>query len=280
MSAQPLRGRDVFDALTEGLKGKIARMPVTPRLVFVRVGEDPASVSYVRSKNRLAETLGIRAEVHALPETTSQRDLMTLIAQLNRDDDVDGILVQLPLPPHLDSVPILEAIDPAKDVDGFHPVNVGKLWSGQFGLVPCTPAGLIQILEHYDLPIAGKHVVIIGRSNLVGKPAAALFLGRDATVSLAHSRTQDLASLTRQADILVSAVGRAGLVTPDMVKPGAVVLDVGVSRIDGRIVGDVHPNVADVAGFLTPMPGGTGPGTVAMLMKNTVDAALARRGGG
>lgn len=279
MPAQLLRGRDVFDTLTGSLKDKISLMPVSPRLVFVRVGEDPASVSYVRSKNRLAETLGIRAEVHALPESLRQGELMTLIARLNEDDDVDGILVQLPLPGHLDAAPVLEAIDPAKDVDGFHAVNVGRLWSGQPGLVPCTPAGLIRILDHYELPIAGHHVVIVGRSNLVGKPAAAMFLARDATVSLAHSRTRDLPVLTRQADILVSAVGRAGLITPDMVKPGAVVLDVGVSRIDGRIVGDVHPDVADVAGYLTPMPGGTGPGTVRMLMKNTVDAALARRGG-
>jgi methylenetetrahydrofolate dehydrogenase (NADP+)/methenyltetrahydrofolate cyclohydrolase len=171
----------------------------------------------------------------------------------------------------------LEAIDPAKDVDGFHPVNVGRLWSGQPTLAPCTPAGLIRILDHYRLPIEGRHAVIIGRSNLVGKPAAALFLRRHATVTLAHSRTRGLEGLARQADILVAAVGKAGFITPALVKPGSTVLDVGISRLEGRLVGDVDPEVSTVAAYLTPMPGGTGPMTVAMLMRNTLDAARARR---
>jgi len=272
-----LSGHEVAEALAAELAAELATLPYIPKLAFVRVGEDPASVAYVRGKNRLAQRLGLATELHALPEATSQAELMALIAQLNTDPAVDGILVQLPLPPRLNSQPLLEAIDPAKDVDGFHPVNVGRLWSGQPTLVPCTPAGLIRILDHYRLPIEGRHAVIIGRSNLVGKPAAALFLRRHATVTLAHSRTRGLDSLAKQADILVAAIGKAGFVKPAMVKPGATVLDVGISRLEGRLVGDVDPEVATVAAYLTPMPGGTGPMTVAMLMRNTLDAAQARR---
>ncbi|MBS3933459.1 MAG: bifunctional 5,10-methylene-tetrahydrofolate dehydrogenase/5,10-methylene-tetrahydrofolate cyclohydrolase [Truepera sp.] len=277
MSAVLLSGHEVAEALAAELAAELATLPFIPKLAFVRVGEDPASVAYVRGKNRLAQRLGLATELHALPEATTQAELMALIAQLNTDPAVDGILVQLPLPPQLDSKPVLEAIDPAKDVDGFHPVNVGRLWSGQPTLVPCTPAGLIRILDHYQLPIEGRHAVIIGRSNLVGKPAAALFLRRHATVTLAHSRTRGLEGLARQADILVAAIGKAGFVKPAMVKPGAMVLDVGISRLEGRLVGDVDPEVTTVAAYLTPMPGGTGPMTVAMLMRNTLDAAKARR---
>lgn len=277
MSVVLLSGHEVAEALAAELAAELATLPYIPKLAFVRVGEDPASVAYVRGKNRLAQRLGLATELHALPEATSQAELMALIAQLNTDPAVDGILVQLPLPPRLNSQPLLEAIDPAKDVDGFHPVNVGRLWSGQPTLVPCTPAGLIRILDHYRLPIEGRHAVIIGRSNLVGKPAAALFLRRHATVTLAHSRTRGLDSLAKQADILVAAIGKAGFVKPAMVKPGATVLDVGISRLEGRLVGDVDPEVATVAAYLTPMPGGTGPMTVAMLMRNTLDAAQARR---
>lgn len=275
--AELLIGKEVSAAVVEALAEAVAGLARPPHLVVVRVGDDPASVAYVRGKDRTAKRIGMRSTVHALPEATAQAELMALIGALNRDDDVDGVLVQLPLPAHLDSRPLLEAIDPRKDVDGFHPVNVGRLWSGREALVPCTPAGLMRILDHYALPIAGRHVVIVGRSNLVGKPAAALFLRRDATVSLSHSRTQDLPSLTRQADILVAAVGRPAFVTPDMVKPGAVVLDVGITRVGGALKGDVHPDVAEVASHLTPVPGGVGPMTVAMLMQNTFDAALARR---
>ena len=277
-SATLLNGREVSDSVTQSLKETLQILSYKPQLVVVRVGEDPASVSYVRGKDRTAKKLGLSSRVEVLPEETPQDELMALIAELNADEEVDGILVQDPLPSHLDIKPVQEAIDPAKDVDGFHPVNVGRLWSGQKALVPCTPAGMIRIMDHYDLPIEGKHAVIIGRSNLVGKPAAALFLQRNATVSLAHSRTQDLPSLVRQADIIVAAVGRQALVTPEMVKPGAVVLDVGITRVDGKLKGDVHPGVAEVAGYLTPMPGGTGPMTVAMLMQNTFDAAAMRRG--
>ena len=278
MSATLLNGREVSDSVTQSLKETLQTLPYQPQLVVVRVGEDPASVSYVRGKDRTAKKLGLSSRVEVLPEETPQDELMALIAELNADEEVDGILVQDPLPAHLDIKPVQEAIDPDKDVDGFHPVNVGRLWSGQKALVPCTPAGMIRIMDHYDLPIEGKHAVIIGRSNLVGKPAAALFLQRHATVSLAHSRTQDLPGLVKQADIIVAAVGRQALVTPDIVKPGAVVLDVGITRVDGKLKGDVHPDVAEVAGYLTPMPGGTGPMTVAMLMQNTFDAAAMRRG--
>ena len=279
MSATLLDGREVSNHVTQSLKETLGTLPYQPQLVVVRVGEDPASVSYVRGKDRTAKRLGLSSRVEVLPEETPQAELMALIAELNADAEVDGILVQDPLPPQLDIKPVQEAIDPAKDVDGFHPVNVGRLWSGQKALVPCTPAGMMRIMDFYELPIEGKHAVIIGRSNLVGKPAAALFLQRHATVSVAHSRTQDLPSLVKQADIVVAAVGRQGLVTPEMVKPGAVVLDVGITRVDGKLKGDVHPDVAEVAGYLTPMPGGTGPMTVAMLMQNTFDAAAMRRNG-
>ena len=252
----------------------------------MRVGEDPASVAYVRGKDRTATELGLHSRVEALPETTTQAELLDLVRILNDDPDVDGILVQDPLPPHLDIREVQEAVSPDKDVDGFHPVNVGRLWNGERALVPCTPAGLIRIVDFYKLPIAGRRVVVVGRSSLVGKPAAALLLARDATVTLAHSKTKDLAAVTRDADILVAAVGRVGLVTPEMVKPGAVVLDVGITRVTDEskksgfaLRGDVHPDVTGVAGYLTPVPGGVGPMTVAMLMQNTLVAAARRRGG-
>lgn len=273
-------GREVAAALMDDLRAEVAAMPVAPRLVFVRAGDDPASASYVRSKQRLAGKAGVRAETRVLEPATRQADLMALVAELNADPDVDGILVQLPLYPHLDAVPVLEAIDPAKDVDGFHPVNVGRLWSGQPGLVPATPAGLIRILDHADYDLTGRDVVIVGRSNLVGKPAAALFLQRHATVTLAHSRTRDLAGHCRRADVIVAAAGRPGMIRPDMVKAGAVLLDVGQSPVDGVLRGDVDPEVAEVAAAMTPTPGGTGPMTVAMVVANTVKAAQARRGAG
>ena len=278
MAARTLSGRPVRDAVIADLRDSIARLDPAPKLVFVRVGDDPASASYVRSKGRLAERAGVRSETIALPATTAQDELIARIDALNADDDVDGILVQLPLPEALDAEPVLERIRPDKDVDGFHPVNVGRLWSGTDGLFPATPLGLVAICDHYDVDIEGANVVIVGRSNLVGKPAAALFLRRHGTVSLAHSRTQDLGDLTRTADILVAAVGRPGLITPDMVQRGATVLDVGLTRVDGELVGDVDPGVADVAGGLTPMPGGTGLVTVAMVIRNTVVAARRRRG--
>jgi len=276
--AETLSGRAVADGVAERLKTRVADLPYRPRLVFVRVGEDPASVFYVRSKQRFAKRVGVDAETLVLPDDVEQAELMATIAALNADPDTDAVLVQLPLPGHLDSAPVLEAIDPAKDVDGFHPLNVGRLWSGGAALAPCTPLGLLAILDHHGLEVHGRHVVIVGRSHMVGKPAAALFLARHATVTLAHSRTRDLAGVVRAGDIVVAAVGRAGLITADMVKPGAIVLDVGMTRVDDRIVGDVAEDVWDVAGHMTPMPGGTGLVTVAMVLQNTLTAAERRRG--
>ena len=278
MPARILSGRPVREDIVARVRDEAATLDPTPRLVFVRVGEDPASASYVRSKERLAGRAGVRSETHVLPVDASMAQLLSLVDALNEDDDVDGILVQLPLPDALDPAQVLERIRPDKDVDGFHPVNVGRLWSGSHGLFPATPLGLVAICDHYDVPIEGAEVVIVGRSNLVGKPAAGLFLRRHATVSLAHSRTEDLPSLTRRADILIAAVGSPGLIRSDMVKPGATVLDVGLTRVEGGLKGDVHPDVADVAAGLTPMPGGTGLVTVAMVVRSTVEAARARRG--
>lgn len=277
--AQVLDGRLVAAAVTERLRSEVASLPYVPKLVFVRVGEDPASVYYVRSKQRGAKQVGMEAETLVLAAEASQEELMATVAALNADPAVDGILVQLPLPPQLDPGPVLEAIDPAKDVDGFHPINVGRLWSGEPGMVPATPLGLLAIVDHYGLPLEGRHVVVVGRSHMVGKPAAALFLARHATVTLAHSRTRDLAEVVRTADVVVAAVGRPGLIQPGMVKPGAVVLDVGLTRVDGRIVGDVAEGVWQVAGHMTPMPGGTGLMTVAMVLQSTLTAATRRRPG-
>lgn len=272
-----LAGRPVADAVLARVSRDVAALPRPPRLSFVRVGEDPASVSYVASKEKAALRTGIMADTTVLPATASQAELEELLRRLSADPDVDGILLQLPLPGGLDSTAALACIDPDKDVDGLHPVNVGRLWNGEEGLFPCTALGLIEMLDHYGIPIEGRETAIVGRSQLVGKPAAALFLQRNATVTVAHSRTADLGSVLRRADIVVAAVGVPGLVTPDMVKPGAAVLDVGLTRVDGKIRGDVSPDVADVAGALTPMPGGTGLLTVALLLVNTVNAARRRQ---
>ncbi len=281
MSAVRLDGKEVAASVIRDLTATLEGLPFQPQLVVVRVGEDPASVAYVRGKDRTATELGLKSRVVVLPDTTTQAELLRVVAELNADPEVDGILMQDPLPAPLEIRPIQEAIDPDKDVDGFHPVNVGRLWNGERALVPCTPAGLIRIMDHYGLTMRGQRTVIVGRSSLVGKPAAALFLQRDATVTLAHSRTRDLASVTREADILVAAVGRHALITLEMVKPGAVVLDVGINRIaPKKLRGDVHPDAAEVAGYMTPVPGGVGPMTVAMLMQNTVVAAQRRRGYG
>jgi methylenetetrahydrofolate dehydrogenase (NADP+) / methenyltetrahydrofolate cyclohydrolase len=268
----------VSEAIAERVAERVAALPLPPRLVFVRVGEDPASVFYVRSKERLAKRVGMRAETRVLPEGTDLAALLAEVDALNADPDVDGILVQLPLPAGLDERPVLERIGPEKDVDGFHPVNVGRLWAGLDGMVPCTPLGLLAIADHYEIPLQGARVVIVGRSNLVGKPAAALFLRHHATVTLAHSRTRDLAAVVREGDVVVAAVGRAGIVTAEMVRPGATVFDVGMTRVGEKIVGDVAEEVWEVAGALTPMPGGTGLVTVAMVIQNTLTAAERRRG--
>jgi methylenetetrahydrofolate dehydrogenase (NADP+)/methenyltetrahydrofolate cyclohydrolase len=277
--ARILSGHEVAEAVYKELKEKLASLSFVPSLRVIRLGEDPASVSYVRLKDRRARELGLGSQVEVYPEDFPEEALLERIEALNRDEDVDGILVQLPLPRHIRAERVLEAISPLKDVDGFHPVNVGRLWSGGEGLFPCTPLGVIRLLRHYGVELRGKEVVVIGRSNIVGKPLAALLLREDATPTLAHSKTENLPEVTRRAQVLVVAAGRPHLVRKAWVRPGAVVVDVGVNRVEGRLLGDVHPEVAEVAGALTPVPGGVGPMTVAMLMANTVKAALLRRYG-
>lgn len=277
--ARTLSGHEVAEAVYQELRQTLKALPFTPSLRVIRLGEDPASVSYVRLKDKRARELGLKSQVEVYPEETPEEALLERIGELNRDPEVDGILVQLPLPRHIRAERVLEAIAPEKDVDGFHPVNVGRLWSGGEGLFPCTPLGILRLLQHYGVALRGKEVVVLGRSNIVGKPLAGLLLREDATVTVAHSRTQDLPAVARRAEVLVVAVGRPHLVRKDWVRPGAVVVDVGVNRVEGRLLGDVHPGVAEVAGALTPVPGGVGPMTVAMLMANTLKAALLRRHG-
>ena len=279
MTARDLPGTPAAQALLEDARRRMATLPRVPHLHVIRLGEDPASVSYVRLKDRRAREIGLRSTVHALPDSTTEADLLGLVTRLNQDDDASGILVQPPLPPHVDADRVIEAIDPAKDVDGFHPIGVGRLWTGATTLPPCTPQGVMVLLRHYGIEVAGRRAVIVGRSNIVGKPLAALLLAANATVTIAHSRTPDLGRVTREAELLFVAVGRPHLLTSDMVSPGAVVIDVGVNRVPGteggkdRLVGDVHPDVAEVAAALTPVPGGVGPMTVAQLLANTVSAA-------
>ncbi len=247
---------------------------IVPQLAVVMVGDDPASQVYVRNKDKACKQAGILSSIVQLQTDCTQEELEAAVKKLNEDTAVHGILVQLPLPAHLNEERVLSIIDPEKDVDGFHAVNSGRLAIGQRGFVPCTALGVMKLLEAYDIPVRGRHVVIIGRSNIVGKPLALLMLAADATVTVCHSKTENLKELTRQADILVAAVGRANFVTADMVKPGAVVIDVGTNRVDGKLVGDVNAEeVEQVAGYLTPVPGGVGQMTIAMLLANTLDAA-------
>jgi methylenetetrahydrofolate dehydrogenase (NADP+) / methenyltetrahydrofolate cyclohydrolase len=247
-------------------------------LATILVGDDPASHTYVGSKHKASHEAGIESRDHRFPADTEESEILELIADLNADDGVDGILVQLPLPAHMDEPTVLRAVDPDKDVDGFHPSNAGLLFLGEPFLVPATPSGVMVMLAEHGVELKGREAVVIGRSEIVGKPMAMLLLAEHATVTICHSRTVDLAEHTRRADILVAAVGRAGLVTPDMVKPGATVIDVGVNRTaDGELVGDVDPAVFDVAGLMTPVPGGVGPMTIAMLLRNTLTAAQHRR---
>lgn len=282
MAATVIDGRAVAKALKEEIGVRAHAMietGVTPHLAVVLVGENPASQVYVRNKENACIKAGMRSSVIRLEESCPQEQLEETVRRLNDDARVHGILVQLPLPRHLDEARVLRLIDPDKDVDGFHAMNSGRLMNGQPGFVPCTPLGVMKLLEAYDIPVAGRHAVVIGRSNIVGKPMAMLLLAANATVTICHSRTQNLPEITRQADILVAAVGRAGFVTADMVKPGATVIDVGINRVDGKIVGDVdYDAVSEVAGYLTPVPGGVGQMTIAMLLSNTLDAA-ARCGG-
>ncbi|GAA0520819.1 bifunctional 5,10-methylenetetrahydrofolate dehydrogenase/5,10-methenyltetrahydrofolate cyclohydrolase [Deinococcus depolymerans] len=276
--ARTLAGPPAAAELLARAAALAATLPVTPSIAFIRVGDDPASESYVRGKAKKAVELGLHSHVYALPDDTTQADLHALIGTLNADNGVHGVLLQLPLPAHLNADAALACLDPRKDVDGLHPVSAGLLWQGQPGLRPCTPAGVMALLDHYRLPVAGQHAVIVGRSALVGRPLAGLLLNADATVTVAHRATPDLGTVTRRADLLIVAAGHAHLITPDMVRPGATVIDVGINRVPteggkARLTGDVHPDVAGVAGALTPVPGGVGPMTVAQLMMNTVQAA-------
>ncbi len=243
------------------------------RLATVLVGDDPASHVYIRHKHRAADEVGMRALDHRLPHETPEESVLDLVAELNEDDDVDGILVQTPLPPQIDEPRLMRTIDPAKDVDGLHPFNAGQLYFGRQTLVPATPLGVMRLLDAYEVGVAGARAVVVGRSLIVGRPVAMLLLHANATVTMCHSRTRDLAEETRRADVLVVAVGQAGAITPEMVKPGAAVVDVGITRTEDGLLGDVDPRVAEVAGFLTPVPGGVGPMTRAMLLANVVEAA-------
>ena len=280
MTAKIIDGKQVAARLRESVAARTALLPFKPGLAVVLVGEDPASTVYVRNKDRAANTAGIAASTLRLPVETTQAELLATIARLNADDGVDGILVQLPLPPQIDARAVIEAIDPAKDVDGFHPVNVGRLHDGRATLVPCTPLGVMKLLAEAGVSLRGTRALVLGRSSIVGKPAAALLTAADATVTVAHSRTRDLAAECRRAEVLVAAVGRAELVRGDWIATDAVVIDVGINRLpDGRLVGDVaYDEAAAVAGAITPVPGGVGPMTIACLLENTVTAAVARRG--
>ena len=271
-------------ALAAKMQGKLAEKTaqlkkekgIVPGLVVILVGEDPASQVYVRNKERSALAAGFKSQVVRLAETTTEEELLALIENYNQDTDWHGILVQLPLPDHIDEEKVLFAISPEKDVDGFHPTNMGKLWSGHAVMVPSTPAGIMEMFKEYQVDLTGKNAVVIGRSNIVGKPMAQLLMDAHATVTIAHSRTKNLAELARQADILVVAIGRGHFVTKDFVKEGAVVIDVGMNRDEnGKLIGDVKfDEVAPVASLITPVPGGVGPMTITMLMEQTYEAAL------
>jgi methylenetetrahydrofolate dehydrogenase (NADP+)/methenyltetrahydrofolate cyclohydrolase len=303
MTARILGGKEIADAIKSEVAAEVSGFRTRPCLAVVRVGDDPASAVYVGNKVKTSEAVGIVSEHHHLPESTSHAELLSLVQSLNGRDDVDGILVQLPLPEHIVEREILEAIDPLKDVDGFHPINVGRLSQGEKALVPCTPAGVIEILRRSGIEIAGRNAVIVGRSNIVGKPMAMLLLQENATVTICHSRTRDLPDVTRRADILVAAIGRAGFIRGEHIGEGATVIDVGINNVADvafarelfgadeiekrlaaiekrgfTLVGDVNPRDAiEKAGAFTPVPGGVGLLTVAMLMKNTVEAARLRR---
>jgi methylenetetrahydrofolate dehydrogenase (NADP+)/methenyltetrahydrofolate cyclohydrolase len=305
MAATILDGNKIAGEIRAEVASEVKTMTAAgmrPGLAVVLVGHNPASEVYVRGKVKSTAEVGIYSEQHTPPATSSTEELLELIAELNARDEIDGILVQLPLPAHVDAKKILMAVDPAKDVDGFHPMNVGLLSTQRPGLVPCTPAGIIEVLKRHKIPIAGQDAVVVGRSDIVGKPTAMLLINGNATVTVCHSKTHDLPGVCRRADILVAAIGRAGMITREFVKPGATVIDVGMNRVTDQaeferlfagnakreetfrakgstLVGDVHPHVADVAGALTPVPGGVGPLTIAMLMTNTVRAAKLRRGG-
>ena len=304
MAATLLDGNKIANEIRAEVAAEVRTLSaagVRPGLAVILVGKNPASEIYVRGKVKSSEEVGIYSERLTPAENITTDELLELVLELNQREEIDGILVQLPLPPQVDSKKILMAVDPAKDVDGFHPVNVGFLSTQRSGLVPCTPAGIIEILKRSGIPIAGQEAVVVGRSDIVGKPVAMLLINRNATVTVCHSKTRDLPGVCRRADILVAAIGRAGKITRDFVKPGATVIDVGMNKVTDQaefarlfagnakreesfrakgstLVGDVHPEVAEVAGAITPVPGGVGPLTIAMLMSNTVKAAKLRRG--
>jgi methylenetetrahydrofolate dehydrogenase (NADP+)/methenyltetrahydrofolate cyclohydrolase len=303
MSATVLDGNKIASEIRAEVATEIKKLTASgmrPGLAVVLVGHNPASEIYVRGKVKSSEEVGLYSEKHTPPDTVTTEELLTLIDDLNRREEIDGILVQLPLPPQVDAKKVLLAVDPAKDVDGFHPMNVGFLSTQRPGLVPCTPGGVMEMLRRSNIPVAGQEAVVVGRSDIVGKPMAMLLINANATVTICHSKTRDLPGVCRRADILVAAIGRTGMITRDFVRPGATVIDVGMNKITDRaeferyfkgnekreaafarngstLVGDVHPEVAEVAGALTPVPGGVGPLTIAMLMANTVRAAKLRR---
>ncbi len=271
-------GKEVSAAVREQITNEVSELKakgITPGLAVIIVGNDPASRVYVNNKKKGCEQTGMNSFEYALPEATTTQELIDLIEKLNKDEKVHGILCQLPVPKQIDEEKVLNSISPEKDVDAFHPVNCGKVMTGDYRFAPCTPAGMVEMLKYYNIPIGGKHCVIIGRSNIVGKPMAMLMLKNNATVTVCHSRTENLKEITKQADILVAAVGRPKFVTADMVKDGAVVLDVGINRMeDGKLCGDVDFDaVAEKTSFITPVPGGVGPMTITMLLKNTLEAA-------
>jgi len=299
-----LDGASIAAAIKQEVAAEVralAAQGIKPGLAAVLVGHVPASEIYVRSKVQACAELGLYSDLITPPDTVTTEEMLGLVAQLNARDDVDGILIQLPLPAQVDAKALLDAVDPAKDVDGFHPVNAGRLLAGRPALAPCTPAGVIEILKRSNIPIAGQHAVVVGRSDIVGKPVAMLLLHQNATVTICHSKTRDLPAITRQADILVAAIGRPGFITPGMVNPGATLVDVGINRLTTReefdrffkgnekreaafakrgavVVGDIDPKALEISGAYTPVPGGVGLLTIAMLMSNTVRAARMRRG--
>jgi methylenetetrahydrofolate dehydrogenase (NADP+)/methenyltetrahydrofolate cyclohydrolase len=278
MQAQVINGKEIVSTFREQIKQEVQALSVEgiqPGLVVILVGDDAASAVYVRNKAKSCEAAGIYSEVHRLPEETSQTELLTLIDQLNKNARINGILVQLPLPKHINEDAVIDAIAVEKDVDCFHPINVGNMMIGKESFLPCTPSGVIAVLKYLNIPLSGKHAVVIGRSNIVGKPMALLLLRENATVTVCHSKTVNMEEITRQADILIVAVGRAQMVKRSYVKPGAVVIDVGMNRLDtGKLVGDVDfEDVVDVASYITPVPGCVGPMTITMLLRNTLEAA-------
>ncbi len=275
-------GKIISASVKERVKAEVTQLNqkgITVGLAVIIVGEDPASKVYVSNKKKACEALGIISREYALPENTTEQELLDLISKLNTDPEINGILCQLPLPKHLDEKLIINSIDPEKDVDAFHPVNVGKIMIGDFYFLPCTPAGVMEMLEYEGIDVTGKNCVVIGRSNIVGKPMNMLLLHKNGTVTICHSKTKNLAEICKNADILVAAVGRPNFVTADMVKDGAVVIDVGINRVDGKLCGDVDfENVKDKTSAITPVPGGVGPMTIAMLMQNTLTAAKKQNG--